>query len=68
MGEHREHREHGKDGKHQPDEHSFSDSKHSFCQPDDSKHSFLRHLWRRSKNYNIQENMIPGQKVQNQLC
>ena len=53
-----EHEEHGQDGKHQPgdlkhsiydSEHSIYDSKHTFCQPDDSKHSILRHLWRRLK-------------------
>ena len=46
------HEEHGKDGKHQPDDsnHSFiHDSKHSFCQPDDSKHLSLSHLLRRLK-------------------
>ena len=60
IGEHREHREHGKD--HQPDgfkhsihdsKHSISYSKHSKCQPDDSKHSILRHLSRQIKNHNI---------------
>ena len=47
-----EHGKHGKDGKHQPCElkHSIHDSKHSFCQPDDSKHSFLHHLSRKLKN------------------
>ena len=41
-----EHREHGKDEKHQPCElkHSILDLKHSFCQPDGWKHSFLQHL------------------------
>ena len=48
-----DHGEHGKDWKHQPDElrHSIyvskeyiRDSKHSICQPDDTKHSFLQHL------------------------
>ena len=42
------HGEHGKDGKHQPEElkrsvlirNTIRDSKHSICQPDDSKHSF----------------------------
>ena len=46
LGEHGEHGEHGKDGKHQPQDlkHSIYDSKHSFCHPDDSKHSILRHM------------------------
>ena len=35
-GEHRERREHGKDGQHQAD-----DLKHSFWQPDDSKHFYV---------------------------
>ena len=61
-GGHREHGEHGKDGKHQPDDlkqlipdskHSISESKHSYCQPNDSKHSSLQYLWRRLKNHNI---------------
>ena len=43
LGEHREHgehRKHGKDGKFQADylKYSTCDSKHSFWQPDDSKH------------------------------
>ena len=42
--EHKEHREHGKDGN-QPD-----DLTHSTY---DSKHSILRHLWRRLKNLYI---------------
>ena len=61
-GGHREHGEHGKDGKHQPDDlkqlipdskHSIFESKHSYCQPKDSKHSSLQYLWRRLKNHNI---------------
>ena len=54
-GGHREHGEHGKDGKHQPDDmkHSISESKHSYCQPNDSKHSGLQHLWRRLKNQKV---------------
>ena len=57
-GEHGEHGEQGKDGKHQPDDlsiyeskhsiydskHSICDSKHSIWQPDDSKHFILRLL------------------------
>ena len=59
---HREHGEQGKDGKHQPDDlknlihvskHSISESKHSYCQPNDSKHSSLQYLWRRLKKHNI---------------
>ena len=46
-GEHRERREHGKDGQHQADH-----LKHSFWQPDDSKHIILQLLCRRSKNHN----------------
>ena len=57
--------EHGKDGKHQPQDlkHSIYDSKHSFCHPDDSKHSILRHMWRRSEKLLLRrcENMIPVQ-------
>ena len=50
---------HGKDGKHKPDalkpsiydsKHSTCDSNHPICQPDDSKHSILRRLWRRLTN------------------
>ena len=61
-GGHREHGEHGKVGKHQPDDlkqlipdskHSIFESKHSYCQPKDSKHSSLQYLWRRLKNHNI---------------
>ena len=54
-GGHREHGEHGKDGKHQPDDlkQLIPDSKHSYCQPNDSKHSSLQYLWRRLKNHNI---------------
>ena len=43
LGEHGEHGEHGKHGK---------DSKCSICQPDDSKHSLIQHLWRWLKNHN----------------
>ena len=41
MGANGEQGEHEKGGKYQPDDlkHSICDSKHSICQPDDSKHS-----------------------------
>ena len=57
-----EHEEHGGHREHQPDDlknlihvskHTISESKHSYCQPNDSKHSSLQHLWRQLKNHNI---------------
>ena len=63
--------EHGQEGKHQFDnlkysiydsKHSIRGSKHSFCQPDDSKHSFTAFLATTEKSPHMRlENMILGQ-------
>ena len=61
-----------KDEKHQPDDlrpsindskHFVCDSKHSNCQPDDSHHSIIQHLWRRLKKSMLArlKNIILGQ-------
>ena len=54
-GDQGKHGEHGKDGKQRPDglktlyiydlKHPICDSKYCICQPDDSKHSILQHVW-----------------------